>query len=280
MGRSPWSYQNRHCVGWHSEHVNEPNLIHIWDTSQVTEFVISFREALQRHIAVTSLRLSRLSVKRPEADAKVDLSAEDRLTEFMKSEATTNGQVYKKLADDFVKPWQSNKPRFYSMLLFGPPGTGKTRIADELRKALGFPLITVTVSDFLGLGGANVETRAKAIFQTLEAQERCIVLFDEIDSFLLDRDSRLYQAQDSLFQFLTPGMLTKFADLRKNQRVIFIISTNYVERIDPAIKRTGRVDKEYLVPLPMGRERAAILQKYEWAKSLDKATLTIRWPPV
>lgn len=170
-------------------------------------------------------------------------------------------QIYSRLESDFVVPWISGKPNNFSMLLYGPPGTGKSTVAKNLAKVLEMPLITVTVSDFLGSGGANVEARAKAIFQTLEAQDRCVILFDEIDSFLLDRDSNLYRDQDSLFQFLTPGMLTKINDLRGRKRSIFIIATNYANRIDPAIKRTGRVDKQYLLPLPNAKRRLEIMKE-------------------
>jgi len=126
--------------------------------------------------------------------------------------------------------------------------------------------ITVTVSDFLGDGGANVESRAKAIFQTLEHQRRAVILFDEIDSFLLDRDSEFYKKQDSLFQFLTPGMLPKFNNLRSAERCIFIVATNYDNRIDPAIKRTGRIDKRYLLPLPDSKRRELTLKKFGLAE--------------
>jgi hypothetical protein len=249
----------RECLGWHSEHVNDTGLIHIWDTSQVAEFMIAFREMLERHIAVESLRLSRLSV-RPAKPAKGIWSDIAKDFEPMLRSRVAK-KIYKKLGTDFAIPWKSgDRPANYSMLLYGPPGTGKSTVAENLADFLGFPVITVTVSDFLGGGGANVEARAKAIFQTLDAQERCIILFDEIDSFLLDRDSQLYRDQDSLFQFLTPGMLTKINDLRKSKRSIFIIATNYADRIDPAIKRAGRIDKQYLLPLPNAARRIEILK--------------------
>jgi SpoVK/Ycf46/Vps4 family AAA+-type ATPase len=54
-------------------------------------------------------------------------------------------------------------------------------------------------------------------------------------------------------------MLTKINDLRKLKRSIFIIATNYEKRIDAAIKRTGRVDKKYLLGLPNAALRAKIL---------------------
>jgi hypothetical protein len=255
------------CLGWHSEHVNDAGLIHIWDTSQVAEFMIAFREMLERHIAAESLRLSRLSVRQAKPAKRNWCKATKKFEPLLNGPAAE--KVYEKLGTDFVIPWSSSdRPANYSMLLYGPPGTGKSSVAENLADELGFPVITVTVSDFLGAGGANVEARAKAIFQTLEAQERCVILFDEIDSFLLDRDSQLYREQDSLFQFLTPGMLTKINDLRKSKRSIFIIATNYADRIDSAIKRAGRIDKQYLLPLPNASRRIKILEtEFEDLKS-------------
>ena len=92
-------------------------------------------------------------------------------------------------------------------------------------------------------------------------QPRCVVLFDEIDSFLLHRDSKRYREQDTAFQFMTPGMLTKLNDLRREKVVLCVIATNYDNRIDPAIKRTGRVDKRYLVLPPDLGARRRILRE-------------------
>jgi hypothetical protein len=258
----------RHCIGWHSEHVNEPNLIHIWDTSQVIEFMIAFREMLERHLASKSLQLSRLDIKRlrpkkNDANKKARKRWAKKIARYEPSLGTTaGGKVYKLLLNDFIIPWENGHPINYSMLLYGPPGTGKTVLAENIAEVLEMPLITVTVSDFLGTGGENVEARAKAIFQTLEAQDKCVILFDEIDSFLLHRDTKLYREQDSLFKFLTPGMLTKINDLRRRMRSIFIIATNYADRIDPAIKRKGRVDKQYLLPLPDAQRRLKIMKSF------------------
>lgn len=102
----------------------------------------------------------------------------------------------------------------------------------------------------------------------LYAQPTCVVLFDEIDHFLLDRDSAYYSDQDTAFQFMTPGMLTKLNDLRRSERCVFVVATNYEDRIDPAIKRTGRIDVKYLVLPPDGMQRREILTKLV-AKNAD-----------
>jgi SpoVK/Ycf46/Vps4 family AAA+-type ATPase len=250
-------------TGWHSEHVNHPDLIHLWDTSQVVEFMLGYREMLQRHVAGRTLLLSRLKVNPVQRDLPRDWEA--KWTETAKTfepRSAGDGRIYiDRLTKDFVTPWAERRPKNYSMLLYGPPGTGKSSAAENLADALGMRMITVTVSDFLGRGGENVEARAKAIFQTLQAQANTVILFDEIDSFLLDRDSKRYAKQDSLFQFLTPGMLTKINDLRKRERSIFIIATNYENRIDPAIKRRGRIDQRYLLSLPDGEKRLKIIEE-------------------
>lgn len=255
---------SRHVMGWHSEHVNDPELIHLWDTSQVAEFMLAYRELLQRAIAGRTLKLSGLKINRPARERPSD--AANKWEKIVKSFEPLVGsdekdQVYRKIGTAFFEPWFRNDERkASSMMLYGPPGTGKSTVGENLADALGMRMITVTVSDFLGRGGAYVEARAKAIFQTLEAQFDSIILFDEIDTFLLDRDSARYDKQDTLFQFLTPGMLTKINDLHKLGRSIFIIATNYKNRIDPAIQRKGRIDQHYLISLPDKQRRASILR--------------------
>jgi SpoVK/Ycf46/Vps4 family AAA+-type ATPase len=147
-------------------------------------------------------------------------------------------------------------------LLFGPPGTGKTTIAEELAKALDSRLIVVTPSDFIQRGEAEIELRAKRIFKALEIQTTTVILFDEIDRMILDRDSKLYQTQSDVFQFMTPGMLTKFRDLWKQHGPLFVVATNYAERIDRAAKRSGRIDDQYLVLPPSKRRRLIILKQH------------------
>ena len=245
------------CMGWHSEHINEPGVIHLWDTSQVVELLVALRQLLKRHIARETLVLSRVKVDEPKRFKDWDKVSKkfEPLTDTLIAP-----RVFDQIEADFVRPWRTGEPsKNYSMLLYGPPGTGKTTIASSIADALGFRLLTVTVSDFLGAGGALVEARAKAIFQMLGAQSHCVILFDEMDAFLLDRDSDHYRNQDTLFQFLTPGMLTKINDLRKAARSIFIIATNYEGRIDSAIKRPGRIDRQYLLlPADLKKRKSII----------------------
>jgi SpoVK/Ycf46/Vps4 family AAA+-type ATPase len=147
------------------------------------------------------------------------------------------------------------------MLLYGPPGTGKTNFAEELARALKWSLILVTPSDFIRGGESQVEERAKRIFDVLSVQADVVVLLDEIDRMVLDRDAVAYGNQSDTFQFMTPGMLTKLADLRKTKRVVFLIGTNYEEHIDAAAKRVGRLDDRLMLPPPDFAGRVAIFRR-------------------
>ncbi len=161
------------------------------------------------------------------------------------------------------------------MVLFGPPGTGKTSIAEDLAATLKWTFIEITPSDFVASGVSAVELRAKEIFTALTEQEDAVILLDEIDRLILDRDSRLYQEQGDMFQVLTPGMLPKLKQLRSRQRSIFILATNYKERLEPAAIRIGRIDKHFLVGLPDLRARENILA-HELNDEIERSGGTLR----
>jgi hypothetical protein len=248
--------------GWHSEHLNDTALIHTWETSQILEFCIAFRDQMLRYVSRNLLMASRLEVRWPKA-------RKDTWEEIIEAyEPATcvepKYQPYLKVYENFIKPHMNSdvQKAYWSMLLFGPPGTGKTDFAENIAGSLGVPLITITVSDFLAEGEGRMENRAKLVFDVLSRQSASVVIFDELDQFLLDRDSARFREQDSAFQFLTPGMLTKFGALRKKASVLFIVATNYEERIDPAIKRAGRIDFSYLMLPPDGERRLKIIKTF------------------
>jgi ATPase family associated with various cellular activities (AAA) len=238
--------------GWHSEHVRETKTIYTWQTSQVLLFLVLYRELLQTHVAERALAAANLSIKRnPEPGPKPEKSAawERVWTTFLRR------------ADNDSLEQTSNR----SAVLYGPPGTGKTTLAEWLAAALGWPLITVTPSDFMAQGTAAVEARAQAVFTALQTQRNAVVIFDEIDRLVLDRDRPDYLSSEGAFQLMTPSMLTKLNDLRQGGRVIFLAATNYRERIDSAIVRPGRFDEQLLIAPPDTAERRAYLEQ-RWLK--------------
>ncbi len=258
-------------VGWHSEHIEDPRrvYVHMWHTSLTALYLLHYHMMLMRYRADTALALSNFMYHQSGIDSERTPMGVWEIacsTEPLLGGPSSYYCIYPHITRNYIlprlQPSAVNADTIrYSMLLYGPPGTGKTTLAEDIAAALGQVLITITPSDFTVTGEAGVESRAKDIFDVLLAQSNVVVLFDEIDRLILDRDSQLYLRQGDLFQFLTPGMLTKFRNVRMARRCMFIICTNFEERIDPAIKRTGRLDDQFLVLPPDKAQRQRIIEE-------------------
>ena len=253
-------------AGWYSEHLSQSSGIHIWETSQVAIYLVHYRSMLQRHVAAKSLEAAGLSRKIvPREDPKKLVGAANLdVNELSPKEYWTlvdktyspgkriNVDVFEEINRKIIAPRQSvdfGEPK-YSMVLYGPPGTGKTGLAEAMAATLKWPLIEISPSHFVATGVSQVELRAKRIFDALCEQENAVILLDEIDRLILDRNSQAYGKQDDMFQMMTPSMLPKLKDLRSKENSIVVIGTNYFERLEPAAIRTGRVDFRLLVGLP------------------------------
>ena len=135
----------------------------------------------------------------------------------------------------------------YSAILFGPPGTAKTTVVAAIAKRLGWGFVTVDTSTFLRDGLSNVAARITAVFDRLLQLENCVVLFDEIEEFVLDRSNPALTMESRM---LTTAMLTKLADLRGKRRVAFFVATNRLTALDAAVTRPGRFDMQLFVGTP------------------------------
>jgi hypothetical protein len=132
----------------------------------------------------------------------------------------------------------------YSIVLHGPPGTGKTTLVEALAASCRVPLVEVTPSDIV-LGGADaVERRARAVFDALSLLTRTVILFDEFDPVLRRRNPDEV-GPSTVFSFLTPGMLPKLKNLHEKARkrgVAYALITNLIGTLDEAAVRAGRFD--------------------------------------
>jgi hypothetical protein len=138
------------------------------------------------------------------------------------------------------------KSKIFSLVLYGPPGTGKTTLVEALAKSADVPLVEITPSDILVGGEEAIERRTRHVFQALSKLTHVVILFDEFDPILQDRAKRdASELPKSIFEFLTPGMLPKLKALNeagKEQRFSYVLATNFVYDLDPAVIRKGRFD--------------------------------------
>lgn len=147
---------------------------------------------------------------------------------------------------------QEQFPPLYSVILFGPPGTAKTTICTSIAQFLGWHFLTIDTACFLADGLENIASRMSYVFQRLNALEKTIILFDEIEEFCLDRENPHLTMESRM---LTTAMLTQLNDLRRRQQSIFIVATNRLRSFDAAVIRPGRFDMLVFVGTPNAAAR-------------------------
>ncbi len=141
-------------------------------------------------------------------------------------------------------PFELAVPR--SALLFGPPGTAKTSLANAIAEYLGWPIVTITPSNFLSSGLEHVHAEVDKVFTDLVDLSKTVVFFDEMDALARTREKAPKDESknplDMTSLLLTTSMLPKLADLWKKAGVIFLMATNHRQHLDPAITRAQRFD--------------------------------------
>lgn len=228
-------------AGWCNEHDFAPDRIDLWVTAQVAQFLLDYREILTTLVIRSTLERAGLSTK---SHRSVDTTWDDlKPTDLEKD---YDDQVKNKLRERFVLPTErAAGRRSTSVLLYGPPGTSKTSTMEALANRLGWRFLQITPADFLSTGGEQVEARATLLFEILRRGKKLVVLFDEVDEFLLDREVK--DRPGGIFRFMTTSMLPKLQALKSAGSIIFGVATNYQERLDKAIIRQGRVDHNWAI---------------------------------
>ena len=137
----------------------------------------------------------------------------------------------------------------YAFVLYGPPGTGKTHFQSILAGELGWPLVTLTIGDFLHDGEDRLGRRTVDVFRRLAFLCNACIVFDEFDEMVADRGEK----DVPRLPLLTAAILPLLATLREQARAngcIVTFTTNYLENIDRAAIRGGRVDESLLLMYP------------------------------
>ena len=135
------------------------------------------------------------------------------------------------------------------ILLSGPPGCGKTYFANALAEECGVGLILMSYSEMESkTGSGNLIAKAiKKLFDDARNKAPCIVFIDEIDS-IHSRSDRDHNS--SWFTVVVNALLAELDGATPRPGVVVVGATNFPDRIDPALRRPGRLDRHVEIPRP------------------------------
>jgi transitional endoplasmic reticulum ATPase len=141
------------------------------------------------------------------------------------------------------------------VLLHGPPGTGKTRLAQAVANESEANFFSINGPEIMGSGYGESEKALREIFDQATKAAPAIVFIDEIDSIAPKRS----QVHGEAEKRLVAQLLTLMDGLTSRAHVVVIAATNRPEAIDEALRRPGRFDREIVIGVPDESGRREIL---------------------
>ncbi len=169
-------------------------------------------------------------------------------------------QIRRRIITPFQKPSlfeRFRKKAGGGVLLYGPPGCGKTLLARATAGECGATFYNVAVSDVLDMYIGESERKLHALFEQARRDKPAVLFFDEVEALGGKRQhSREAGTSKLVSQFLSE--LDGFA--QNNEGVLVLAATNVPWAVDPAFRRPGRFDRVLFVPPPDQVARAEILR--------------------
>ncbi len=141
------------------------------------------------------------------------------------------------------------------VLLHGPPGTGKTRLAQAVANESDAEFFTINGPEIMGSAYGESEKRLREVFEEAERAQPAIVFIDEIDSIAPKRQNVQGEAEKRL----VAQLLTLMDGLQSRTNLVVIAATNRPDAIDEALRRPGRFDREIIIGVPDENGRREIL---------------------
>ncbi|XP_067304167.1 ATPase family AAA domain-containing protein 2-like isoform X1 [Pseudorasbora parva] len=182
--------------------------------------------------------------------------------------------VFPLLYPEVFEKFKIQPPR--GCLFYGPPGTGKTLVARALANECSQGERKVSFfmrkgADCLSKWVGESERQLRLLFDQAYQMRPSIIFFDEIDGIAPVRSSR----QDQIHSSIVSTLLALMDGLDSRGEVVVIGATNRLDSIDPALRRPGRFDREFLFSLPDREARKDILKIHtrQWVPQLSDVFL-------
>jgi cell division protease FtsH len=175
-----------------------------------------------------------------------------------------------------IKDFLANPGKFHALgakipkgvLLFGPPGAGKTLLARAVAGEAGVPFFSISGSDFVEMFVGVGASRVRDLFEQAKASAPAIIFMDEIDAVGRHRGAGLGGGHDEREQTLNQ-LLVEMDGFDMKTGVILIAATNRPDILDPALLRPGRFDRQIVVDRPDLQGRVGILKVHTREKPLE-----------
>lgn len=141
------------------------------------------------------------------------------------------------------------------ILLYGNSGTGKTTIANAVAETLNCHKICINTTDLYSKYNGEIENIIKTLFNEAKENEPTLILIDEIDILCPSRTSKITDQEKRIVSIL----LNQFDEI--NNKICVLATSSKPDSIDPAFRRSGRLDHEIEIPIPNPKNRLEILKK-------------------